>query len=240
MIKQALILSGGLGSRLGSITKDTPKPMLLVGEYPFIDYLIWNLKRHGIDKILISIGYKADKVTNYINSLTHYKGDITCIVEHELLDTGGAIKFASSELDSEFLVINGDSLFNIDYESLEALLIKFPEAMVAMALRDVNDNSSRYGKVLMEDEKVIRFIEKDGKKGYKTTNGGIYLMRREVLDLMPDGKFSLEYDLFPKLAYEELIVGKKWNEYFIDIGMPSDFKRAQIELPRWKKTYHKN
>ena len=234
MIKQALILAGGLGSRLGGLTKETPKPMLLVGGRPFIEYLIWNLKRQGINKIVISIGHKAKKFINYIESELKYIENIVYVQEYEPMGTGGAVKLASSELDSEFLVINGDSLFDLDYMNLIKFSKEFPNSMVAVALRQVTDNS-RYGKILIDGEKIKEFIEKKDINNNNLINGGVYVIKKEVLELIPDGNSSLEHDLFPKLAHHELIIGKKCDGYFIDIGIPLDYNRSQIELPKWKK-----
>ena len=234
MIKQALILAGGLGSRLGGLTKETPKPMLLVGERPFIGYLIWNLKRQGFNKVIISIGYKAEKIISYIDSeLKHIKG-IEYVQEHNPMGTGGALKLASSKLDPHFLVINGDSLFDINYMNLIKFSQKFPKALVSLALREVKDNS-RYGKVLIDDEKIKGFSENKDVNNNNLINGGVYLINRKVLEFIPDGNCSLESDLFPKLVHQELIIGKKCGGYFIDIGIPLDYNRSQIELPKWKK-----
>jgi len=232
VLQQAVILAGGLGTRLGVLTKDVPKPMLLVGEHPFIEYLIWNLGCQGIREVVLSVGYKADKFSCYFGN-NKYGVTLTYSQEPEPLDTGGALKFAYSKLDSEFLVINGDSLFDINYLNLYNLLQTSCQTMVAMALRYALD-VSRYGLVATDGLKVVGFTEKHNGKIDGFINGGVYVMNKRVLKILPEIKFSLESDLFPRLAYEGGLVAKKYDNYFIDIGIPSDYKRAQKELPLWK------
>lgn len=234
MVQQVVILAGGLGTRLGKLTENTPKPMLLVGGYPFIDYLIWKLKSHGIRNIILSTGYRSDKVTKYFNN-NHINGlNVTCLKEPKPIGTGGALKFASSQLDSEFLVINGDTLFDIDYVDLYRLLHATNGVIVAMAIRQVSD-ASRYGQVITDGVKVKGFGEKAENQFEGNINGGVYMMKNKVLDMISEGESSLEHDLFPRLASEGLLVANQCDGYFIDVGIPNDFKRAQIELPLWKE-----
>ena len=111
MISQAIILAGGLGTRLGEITTKTPKPMVLVNKKPFLEFLVFNLKRHGITKIIFSTGYLSEKISDYFGDGSSYGLNFIYVDENEPLGTGGALKFASSFLDKEFLVLNGDSFF---------------------------------------------------------------------------------------------------------------------------------
>ena len=115
MVRQAVILAGGFGTRLGVLTKDIPKPMLPIGRYPFVDYLVTNLKYQGIHDIVFSTGYHADVIEAFYGAGVSQEVNITCVQEPEPLGTGGALKFIDSYLDSLFLVFNGDSLFDIYY-----------------------------------------------------------------------------------------------------------------------------
>ena len=115
MLRQALILAGGKGTRLGEITQETPKPLLLVAGKPFIEHLIISLKKQGIKNIIISTGYKSEKFEEYISNNPFEGIEIKCIPEPEPLGTGGAVKFIEEHLRSSFLVLNGDTIFNIKF-----------------------------------------------------------------------------------------------------------------------------
>jgi|APSaa5957512535_1039671.scaffolds.fasta_scaffold32567_3 NDP-sugar pyrophosphorylase family protein len=230
-IKQAVILVGGKGSRLGKITKETPKPLLTVAGRPFLDYLLWNLKRYKFNSVILSSCFCSDEVYKYVKNFHIHGIDIICLDEKEPLGTGGAIRFSAPYLESEFIVINGDSLFDVNYNTLFDLLLKSPRSLAVMALREVSDNG-RYGSVVTKGGLVVKFSEKD-KKYSGVINGGVYAFKRKVIDFLPDGPSSLEKDLFPLLVQHRLLMSHKWNNFFIDIGIHSDLSKAQIEVPLW-------
>jgi NDP-sugar pyrophosphorylase family protein len=229
VISQAIILAGGLGARLGEITKKTPKPMVLVNKKPFLEYLVFNLKRHGFKQIIFSTGYLSEKISNYFGDGSSYGLNFLYVEEIEPLGTGGAVKFSSSFLDKEFLVLNGDSLFDMNYFKLCAFLLDSPKSIVSMGLKFVND-TKRYGRVILEGNTINGYIEKGTDSTPGLINSGVYAMKKDVLDFLPGGYSSLENDLFPKLVKLNLITGYEFNGYFIDIGLPSELKKAQIEL----------
>jgi NDP-sugar pyrophosphorylase family protein len=228
MVRQAIILAGGLGTRLGDITKNTPKPMLLVNGKPFLEYLILNLKYYGIYKIVLSTGYLAEKIFNHFGDGSSFGVEITYSEEENLLGTGGAVKLAEPLLDDKFLVLNGDSFFDINYQIISRLL-NTNDALVVMSLRRVND-ISRYGKVVLDGNKIKEFSEKNSKKIPGIVNGGVYAMNRNILNFIPEDKSSLEVDIFPKLVNSRMLVGYEFDGYFIDIGLPDDLNKAQYEL----------
>jgi len=232
VVQQAVILAGGFGKRLGVLVEKTPKPLLPVGGRPFLDYLIWNLKRQGISRIILSIGYKGKKITEYYNNNPTSDIEIICLQEPRPLGTAGALKYAASELDNEFLVINGDSLFDVDYEILFKYMHNFSETMLVMAVLHVS-NAGRYGQVIINDAMVMGFVEKTAIEQSGIINGGVYAMKNQVLNMIPNGNYSLENNLFPSLASKGLLMAKQCDEYFIDIGVPEDFNHAQKELPLW-------
>jgi NDP-sugar pyrophosphorylase family protein len=211
--------------------------MLPVDGRPFAEYLVRNLKRQGIKKIIFSTGHYANQVVDFFGDGSNYGVHISCIEEPKPLGTGGALKFLAKHLDAEFLVINGDSLFDVHYIELSNLLSKLPEALVAMALR-YNLYSSRYGQVICNDILVTDFSEKGVKNSPTLINGGVYAMKKKVLELLPKDSSSLEKDLFPKIVLNSQLLGQKFDGYFIDIGVPNDFKRIQSELPKWIKKHH--
>jgi D-glycero-alpha-D-manno-heptose 1-phosphate guanylyltransferase len=237
VIKQAVILVGGLGTRLGVLTKHIPKPMLNVNGKPFAFYLVKKLKRQGIKNIIFSTGYYADQFVDYFGDGSDFGVNIVCIEEPQALGTGGAIKFLKPYLDEEFIVMNGDSLFDINYVDLYSLLPKESNFLVAMALRGAED-SNRYGQVKCDGILVTDFTEKDYQNSSTYINGGVYVMKKKTLNFLPKGVSSLEKDLFPSLALNRKLLGKSFTDYFIDIGIPEDFKRIQAELPNLIKNQH--
>ena len=234
MIDQAIILAGGLGTRLGKITKETPKPMVLVNNHPFIEYLVENLKRYGIKKIIFSTGYLSHKFSTFFGDGSFYDLEFKYVEETKLLGTGGALKLASPFLDKEFLVLNGDSFFDFNYAELHSLLLSRSDSMVTMALK-FKDDTERYGKVVLNGKNVKGYVEKGVGSKQGLINSGVYLMKHDVLDILPDGYSSLEYDLFPRLVNMKLIIGAEFKGYFIDIGIPSELKKAQDDLYEWSE-----
>lgn len=234
MIEQAVILVGGFGTRLEPATRKISKPMLLVGGKPFLFYLVWNLNRLGVKNILFLTGHCAEHISEYFGDGFLHGIKITYSHETIPLGTAGALKLAAHHLDEQYLVMNGDSLFDINYIEAGDFLCSLPHAIAAIALYQMSD-VTRYGQVMIDGTRVNGFCEKEkvSQSGY--INSGVYAMNRQVLDFIPEGNFSLEIDLFPQLAREGLLVAKEWDGYFIDIGTPDDFERAQLELPEWMK-----
>lgn len=231
MASQALILAGGLGTRLGELTKSTPKPILRVGGVPFMEHVLWNLKRHGIERILLSTGYLADQVEATLGDGSRLGIELTYNVEAEALGTGGATRFAGPRLEDEFFVLNGDTLFDVNYWALTAM--KQGAGHAAMALRHVPD-VSRYGGCTLRGEQVTAFQEK-GHAGPGVINAGIYALDQETIARLPEGKSSLERDLFPMLAAEGRLSGIAADSFFIDIGLPETLEEANRTIPLWRR-----
>jgi len=229
--EQALILAGGFGRRLGNITKDVPKPLLPVGGRVFLEHLIWNLKRHGIRKILLSVGYLANRIQEHFGDGSDFGVSIEYVVEDSPAGTGGALKLAADWLDEWAFVLNGDTLFDINY--LDLALAVGDRCLAAMALREVDD-CSRFGKVLLQGQLIKGVIEKAA-LGPGKINAGVYLVNRRVLDYMEAVPCSLERDVFLKLADEGLLVGRSYNGLFIDIGVPESLARGQKILASWQR-----
>ncbi len=224
---QALILAGGRGTRLGDKTAFVPKPMMDVAGRPFIDYLIRNLIRHGIRDIVLSTGYLSNAISDYIGTGVQYGARIRHVTEDIPLGTGGAVKNCESILNDQFFVLNGDTLFDINFAALDSLSTN------AVALRHIGD-ASRYGAVEVDGNLVTKFNEK-GKSGPGLISGGILRLNKEALDLLPDGPSSLESDLLPTLVSKEQLAGLPAAGYFIDIGLPETLELAQEEIPDWER-----
>lgn len=222
MIEQAVFLVGGLGTRLGALTRDTPKPMLDVGGRPFLDYLIENVRRHGLTRIVLLCGFQADAIAH------HYAGDdgIVIVREPAPAGTGGALAYAADVLDDRFFLLNGDTLFDFNMLSLVPAF----DGLATLALR-ASAPGRRSGWVAVEDGRVAAFRGPETGPG-GPINAGVYLMSRAVLDHVGKPPVSLEGDIFPQLAAEGALTAHLADGYFIDIGVPADFARAQTEVPR--------
>ncbi len=230
VIRQAAILAGGLGSRLGSLTDKIPKPMIQVGNRPFLDHILERLVKAGIKEILILSGYLSQVIREHYDSNTFNGVPITCVEEPELMGTGGALRYAAPYLQGQFMLVNGDTLFDID---LPLFMGNQPKGqwLAYLALRQLSD-TGRSGVVELEKNHITVFKERgeDGKAGL--TNGGLYLLNKKIIDLIPMGNCSLESTIFPQLARDGTAFGHAYEGYFIDIGVPEDLEKARQDLGR--------
>jgi D-glycero-alpha-D-manno-heptose 1-phosphate guanylyltransferase len=226
----AIILAGGLGTRLKEVVNDVPKPMALVNGVPFLDYIIENLLRFNINRIILAVSFKYDVIIDYFGS--KYKGiDILYSVEEdERLGTGGAIKKALEKTSGDYaLILNGDTFLQINYKLIEQFFIA-NEPDILMVTKSM-DNISRYGLVVSNNNRVIQFREKGNyKKG--NINTGVYILHRHIFNNILATKFSLETDILEKKIKELLIMNYNCSGYFVDIGVPEDYYKANIELSK--------
>jgi D-glycero-D-manno-heptose 1,7-bisphosphate phosphatase len=198
----------------------------------FLDLLLDNLVRQGFDRILLLAGYLGDQIQARFDGRNIRDATVTVAIESEPQGTAGALRWSRDRLEECFLLLNGDTYFDMGYRALEKALNDAPDALAAVALREVR-NAERYGSVDLEDRRITRFREKvDSETPIPgLINGGVYLMRRDVIDRLPDGPSSLEADLFPSLAARGLLLGVPRRGYFIDIGLPDTLSQARAELP---------
>lgn len=230
-IRQCAVLAGGLGTRLGARTAQTPKPMLPVAGRPFLAWLLREVSRYGVTDILLLTGHLSSVVRDGLDDLRamlprHVR--ITLSEEPSPAGTGGALHHARARLQDRFLLVNGDSLFDCDLPA--ALAIEdAPEVMGRLMLRQVAD-ASRYGVVETRDGVVTAFRERGAAGVPGTMNGGVYVLDRRILDHV-GADCSLERDVLPGLAAAGLLRGTVGSGWFIDIGIPADLARAGAEVP---------
>jgi D-glycero-alpha-D-manno-heptose 1-phosphate guanylyltransferase len=225
---EAIVLAGGLGTRLRGVINDVPKPMAPVGKYPFLSYLLDYLWKQDVKKVILSVGYKHEIIQNYYGNL--FK-DMALIysIEKELLGTGGAIKQSMELVESMYcFVLNGDSFFDVNLFQMNKTHLE-NNADITISLKKMY-NFDRYGTVEVDNGRIISFKEKKyHESGF--INGGIYLINKKVFEQIPtEQKFSIEVDFFQKYSEILKIIPFISNGYFIDIGVPDDYKRAQNEL----------
>jgi NDP-sugar pyrophosphorylase family protein len=224
---QAIILAGGLGTRLRPLVSDIPKPMAEVAGRPFMEYLLLQLRRAGVTRVVICAGFKAEPLNAYFGDGSRWGAALEYSIEPEPLGTAGALKLAEPLLSGDrWLVMNGDSFLDISLAGLAEAHRRTP-APATIALARVAD-VQRYGSVnCAEDGSLTRFVEKGHSTGPGLVNGGIYVIERRTLELIPDrGATSLERDVLPQLVGRGLR-GVQSDAFFIDIGVPEDFLRAQ-------------
>lgn len=240
MIRQALILCGGLGTRLGALTAATPKPLLEVAGQPFLDILVEELGRHGFDHVVLLAGHLAGQVENYArSSQAAARRGVRLEVSREPAPAGtaGGLLFAAGLMEEEFLLLNGDSWFDVNLRALTQGAARHPQAAMTLALRVMPD-APRYGVVTLAGERVVAFDERARSPGPAHVNAGVYVCRRDPLlatvrDLAGPqaAPLSLEGKVMPALAQRGALAGLAFEGYFIDIGVPDSFAAAQTELP---------
>lgn len=230
-IKQidAVVLCGGLGTRLKSVLGATPKVMAQIDDKPFLDILVHHLKDQGIARVVLCTGHQAQLVESYFSNNPVGIG-IEFSREENLLGTGGALKNAKERIRSDtFIVMNGDSLCKVD---LKALLDfhKTKNAVASIVVSKVKDKSDFGGVGINDDLSVSAFSEKDSGAAGGYVNSGVYCFDKKVFPFMPEkNKFSMEYDVFPSLISKG-IYGFCVENAFFDIGTPERLEKAKYKL----------
>lgn len=223
----AVLLVGGLGTRLRSVVPATPKPLAPVGHAPFLQILLQQLRSQGLRHIVMCTGHLASQVEEEFGDGSQWGVSIEYSMEASPLGTAGALKRAEPFLAGreEFFVMNGDSFLDLNFGEL-LRFHRVKSAVVSMAVRRVPD-AARYGTVqLAEDNRVVGFREKNGTQMPGLINGGVYVFSRSVLAHIPDGPASLEKEIFP-CVLQHGVYALEQRGMFIDIGTPEDYARAQ-------------
>lgn len=228
---EAIILAGGFGTRLSHIVSDVPKPMAPIGEKPFLEYLLDYLLANKVDRIIIAVSHKREMIIDYFGS--EYKGVPIVYSEEETpLGTGGGIKKALSFCHEEdVFVINGDSFFLANLQDMFSFH-QNNNFDITIAVKEMLD-FDRYGTVNINGNRIISFEEKKAtKRGY--INGGIYILRKDILDSIEKETFSFEKEFLENDEVKKDCGAYISDGYFIDIGVPDDYFKANQELPKLK------
>ncbi|MGO4497389.1 nucleotidyltransferase family protein [Paenibacillus sp. 2RAB27] len=226
---EAIILAGGLGTRLRGVIWDLPKPMAPVGGKPFLQYILERLERQGVRRVILAVGYKHEAISSYFG---HSFGEIRIAysVEEEPLGTGGALKKAMTQIASDqVLLVNGDTMFHVDIPQL----MQFHSdraADLTLSLKPMKQ-FDRYGAVIVSSDcRVLSFQEKRMCES-GLINGGVYVARTDLWDPFHlSAPFSFEKFLGNPGAQKLNLYGFLSEGYFIDIGIPEDYERAKSEL----------
>jgi D-glycero-alpha-D-manno-heptose 1-phosphate guanylyltransferase len=214
---QAVILAGGLGMRMRPLTEKTPKPMLLVRGKPFLYHQIALLKSHGLRKILLLVSYLGQEIERFFTNGCDLGVTIEYVYEPFPLGTGGALKNAEAQLDSQFVLLNGDTYLDIDYQALissfrschcEGLIVAFE-----------NQTGSFAGNLALSSEGSVTGYSKKDSRGMTHVDAGVIVLDKTVLQLIPSGqRCSLEEEIYPLLIQHRQLRAWPTSEVFVDIG----------------------
>lgn len=226
---QAIILAGGLGSRLGNLVKDTPKPFLKVNDNPFILKIVERLISQGIKDIIFCLGYKPKKIIDFFGNGSKWGIKVSYVIENKLMGTAGAVRGAYKKITKfNAIVLNGDSFCYFDIPNLlKQHYLNNADATLSV-LR--TNNPKKYGLVVFnENMKINRFIEKTNKykKKINYINAGVYVIKKNLIKRINDtSPVSLEKDFFPKILDKNIQAFIIKNNKFIDIGTRNSLKKA--------------
>lgn len=230
---EAIILAGGLGTRLGELTSHTPKPMLQINDRPFVSYVMDYLVESDVDCIIFAVSYLANQFVDYFGD-SYRSVPLKYSIEKEPLGTGGAIKNAMRLCEGEpILIVNGDTFCPLDIRRMYAEHQQ-KNAVISMGVSKV-DNTSRYGSVITSpNDSVISFTEKGLTSGPGYINCGTYLLSKNIpiINKLP-AAFSFEKEILEKFEDSELKINTfSTSAEFLDIGIPSDFEKSKSFLKK--------
>ncbi len=227
-IQEAVVLAGGLGTRLRSVVSEIPKPMAPIGDQPFLAYVLTYLASYEVRHVVLSVGYKHEVIKDYFGE--EYKGiQLTYAVEEEPLGTGGGIKNALSYIKGESaFLLNGDTFFEVNLDHLSSRFV-LQQSDLTMSLKEM-EKFDRYGVVTFQDNRINGFADKKY-CDHGWINGGVYIMKTNLFEnLGLPVKFSFETDFLEKFVGKMRFISFLATDFFIDIGIPEDYERAQLEL----------
>ncbi|MBI2664315.1 nucleotidyltransferase family protein [Candidatus Woesearchaeota archaeon] len=229
--KVAVILAGGVGTRLQPITYEVPKPLLTVHDKTLLEHLFDLFKKYGIKDVLISIGYKGHKIKETIGNGRKFGVHVNYVEEAKPLGTAGPLKLAKPFLTDTFIVSNADELKELDLMDMY-MFHKDNKATATIALASVDDPSA-YGVAKLQGNRILDFIEKPKRENAPSNliNSGIYIFEPEVIDYVPDGMAMLEKDVFPKLAREGKLYGYPFSGQWFNTGTLEHYENA---IKKWR------
>lgn len=229
MIK-AVILVGGRGLRLSPITNSIPKPMIRIGEKPFLQYLLEMLSRNKICDIVLCVGYLKEKIIDYFGDGSRFGLRIEYSKENDFLGTGGALKMAKSLLTTDFILLYGDSYLSIDYVKLVSFWFRC-QAKVLVVCYDNNQKIALNNISLDDSCFITAYNKRVSDKSMNYVDAGVILFKKEIVENIPDNKFiSLEEEIFPELIKQRYLMGYPTDQRFIDIGTPQGLKEIMRVL----------
>lgn len=234
--REAIVLAGGFGTRLAHVVPDVCKPMAPVAGRPFLRFIMDQLAAAGFDRAVVADGYRREQIEGFFGPA--YRGmEIEYSPEETPLLTGGAVKRALSRCESDWVfVMNGDTWLDVDFAAMEAAAYGAPDDVSAVIAVKRMRNFERYGTVDVDDCGSLTAFHEKRPCEEGLINAGVYLLRRDALDDMPD-KFSLESDYFERVVGDGALRAAECSGGFIDIGVPEDYVLAQTMLASLAKSW---
>lgn len=223
---EAIVLAGGLGTRLREVVSDVPKPMAPIGNRPFLAYLLENLAKNGVTRVILSVGYMSEKIFEYFGD-SYYGMSIAYSVEKELLGTGGAIKLALDLIKGDYaFIFNGDTYLNINLQLIDKLYNQHKELIIIGV--DVY-NVGRYGKLTLDENNIyLTGFEENKENKSGLINAGCYVLDKKIFHGMATAdKFSFERDFILKNLDKKKFKCIKVDGFFLDIGIPGDLEKLK-------------
>jgi len=224
---KAVILAGGLGTRLKPFTEVIPKPLLPIGEKAVLEIQIEHLKKHGFEEIFLATNYKSDYIENFFGDGSRYGVKLTVSREEKPLGTVGPIKLLKSKLKEPFVVMNGDVLSNINFTNFYNFANE-KDTLLSISVKKIIMPYD-FGNIFFKDDYVVEIEEKPDIITYALA--GIYIMKPDIFNLIPDNKYFGMDILIKKMLSEQIPISKyELSEYWLDIGRIDDYEIAQKDF----------
>ena len=219
-----VILAGGKGSRIKKFLHNKPKPMVKFNNIFFLQYLINIFSKYPLRKIFILVGYKSEIIIKNFHNKTFNFTKIICVKEKNLMGTGGALLNLKNKDVRDFILVNGDTVFDIDLVNFTKSLKKNKIGSVALATSNKNTNSYKLNNLGIKNN-ILTYNNNS-----KLMNGGIYLFKKKILNLIPNKPCSLEEDILPNIIKKKLLTAKLYRNFFLDIGTPKYYSTSAKKL----------
>ncbi len=219
-----VILAGGKGTRIKEFLGNKPKPMVKLNNIHFLQYLINSLSRYSFNKIYILTGYKHKIIFKNFHDKMFNLIKVKCLKEKKLMGTGGALLNLKKEKINDFILVNGDTIFDIDINNLVKICGKKRLGSIALTDSKNNINSFKLNNLTLKKNNLLY------KKKAKFMNGGVYFFKKRILSMLPNKNFSLENDFLPNLIKKNLLHGKVYKNFFLDIGTPKYLNISEKKL----------
>ena len=228
----AVILAGGLGTRLGTLTADIPKPLVPVCGRPFLDWLLSWLAKTGVAEVILLIGYLGEKTRAFVGDGRQWGLAVRYSVEPTPLGTGGALKHASNSLPDRFLLLYGDSYLPIDYADVSRTFNASDADAMMVLYADRSGSTAVNANATIDAGGCVREFRKGDASGMTHIDAGAVALNRSVLSRLPDGSSSLETELYPVLAAEGRLMAYRTDQRFYDMGTPAGLAEIERLLSR--------
>ena len=223
---QAIILCGGRGERLRPITKNIPKPMVIINKKPFLEHQIMFLSNNGFKNFVFCVGYLWNSIFDYFGDGSRFGVNIAYSIEKKLLGTGGALKIAAKFLEQDFFIVYGDSFLPINYQVIYEKAKKINKIGVIIVYNNKEDTNVRSNIVLNQEGLVRKYSKINLDENMRYVDAGVSIFKKKVLNFIPSGKkVSLENGIFKKLININELSSIKTNQRFYDIGTPERLKQ---------------